>query len=212
MDAFSKAALKIEAQVNPGGQFPGVGQVARKVLCCNVSTTTPRVARDWRRWSRGRRRRDRSSSVSRKEHWDRPKIPSRRSGGHPTTFGILLEFVLANGVPGRFAFSVGARAGGAYVVEKEQCSVGEARYEVIGGALRIPPGPVWNVRPMAGRATAPATSWPPSRRATWTAQSYMRVVGKAQSPAGQNGHTEINVKRQPRCSASRAARRNYAHQ
>jgi predicted ATPase len=67
----------------------------------------------------------------------------RRSSGHPTNFGIRLEFVLANGVPGHFAFEIGARSGGAYVVQTEQCAVGRDRYRVVQGAVEEQPGPVF---------------------------------------------------------------------
>lgn len=47
----------------------------------------------------------------------------RRSSGHPTHFGIRLDFSLPEGQTGFYAFSVSARAGGAYEVSKEQCQV-----------------------------------------------------------------------------------------
>lgn len=49
----------------------------------------------------------------------------RRSSGHPTTFGVRLEFVLPGGQQGRYAFSVGAQAGGGYIVQHEECAVGK---------------------------------------------------------------------------------------
>lgn len=66
----------------------------------------------------------------------------RRSSGHPTNFGIRIDFVLSNGVPGHFAFEIGARAGGAYVVQTEQCVVGRDRYRVAQGVLEVQPAPV----------------------------------------------------------------------
>ena len=66
----------------------------------------------------------------------------RRSSGHPTNFGIRLEFVLADATPGHFAFEVGARAGGAYVVQTEQCVVGREQYLVEEGELKVQPAPV----------------------------------------------------------------------
>lgn len=66
----------------------------------------------------------------------------RRSSGHPNNFGIRIDFVLAGGTPGHFAFEVGARAGGAYVVQKEQCEVGRDRYRVVEGAVEVAPAPV----------------------------------------------------------------------
>jgi predicted ATPase len=46
----------------------------------------------------------------------------RRSGGHPTHFGIRLEFRLCDSF-GYYAFSVGARSHGAWAVEREECQV-----------------------------------------------------------------------------------------
>lgn len=49
----------------------------------------------------------------------------RRSSGHPTHFGIRLDFQLSNGQQGHYAFNVGALKGG-YEVQKEECSLGGA--------------------------------------------------------------------------------------
>lgn len=49
----------------------------------------------------------------------------RRSSGHPTHFGIRLEFVLPGGQAGRYAFSIGALANGGYEVQSEECQVGQ---------------------------------------------------------------------------------------
>jgi predicted ATPase len=46
----------------------------------------------------------------------------RRSSGHPTNFGIRLEFVLPGGQPGYYAFNIGALQGRGYEVQKEECS------------------------------------------------------------------------------------------
>ncbi|WP_186140011.1 AAA family ATPase [Burkholderia gladioli] len=49
----------------------------------------------------------------------------RRSSGHPTHFGIRLEFKLPGGeVPGHFAFNVGAMKNGGYEVQNEECAIG----------------------------------------------------------------------------------------
>jgi predicted ATPase len=48
----------------------------------------------------------------------------RRSSGHPTHFGVRLEFILRNGVRGYYAFNVGALSGGGYEVQSEECVVG----------------------------------------------------------------------------------------
>ncbi len=45
----------------------------------------------------------------------------RRSGGHPTHFGMRLEFTLRNGQTGHYAFRIGARSKGTYEVQQEEC-------------------------------------------------------------------------------------------
>jgi predicted ATPase len=47
----------------------------------------------------------------------------RRSGGHPNHFAIRLDFVLPNGQAGHYAFRIGARPAGAYVVQDEECLI-----------------------------------------------------------------------------------------
>jgi predicted ATPase len=47
----------------------------------------------------------------------------RRSGGHPTHFGIRLEFQLPRAV-GHYAFKIGARPQGGYEVQTEECGCG----------------------------------------------------------------------------------------
>lgn len=48
----------------------------------------------------------------------------RRSSGHPTHFGIRLEFRLRNGQTGYYAFNVGALSRGGYEVQAEECALG----------------------------------------------------------------------------------------
>jgi predicted ATPase len=45
----------------------------------------------------------------------------RRSSGHPTHFGIRLEFRLKDGTEGWYGFRVGARPQGGYEVQNEEC-------------------------------------------------------------------------------------------
>jgi len=47
----------------------------------------------------------------------------RRSGGHPTHFGIRLEMALPNGSEGCYAFQIAAREDGGFAVQQEECSV-----------------------------------------------------------------------------------------
>lgn len=49
----------------------------------------------------------------------------RISGGHPTHFGIRLEFTLPDATRGLYAFKIGALAGGNYEVQSEKCAIGE---------------------------------------------------------------------------------------
>ncbi len=48
----------------------------------------------------------------------------RRSGGHPTHFGIRLDFRLPDGRDGYYAFNVGARPAGGFEVQREECVIG----------------------------------------------------------------------------------------
>ena len=48
----------------------------------------------------------------------------RRSSGHPTHFGIRLEFNLPTGEQGLYAFAVGALPSRGYEVQREECSIG----------------------------------------------------------------------------------------
>jgi predicted ATPase len=45
----------------------------------------------------------------------------RRSSGHPTHFGIRLDFALPDGTKGHYSFQVGAPSGGSTEVKQEQC-------------------------------------------------------------------------------------------
>ncbi|MGH9130901.1 MAG: AAA family ATPase [Acidimicrobiales bacterium] len=66
----------------------------------------------------------------------------RRSKGHPTHFGIRLEFVLASGARGHYAFRVGAKSKGGFEISDEECEVTEPEvlaqprfFRVQGGAV-----------------------------------------------------------------------------
>ncbi len=48
----------------------------------------------------------------------------RRSTGHPTHFGVRLEWALPDGTEGAYAFRIGARPNGGFEVQQEECSVG----------------------------------------------------------------------------------------
>jgi len=49
----------------------------------------------------------------------------RRSAGHPTHFGIRLQFRLPDGAEGRYSFRIGARQRGGYEVQQEECSIAD---------------------------------------------------------------------------------------
>ena len=63
----------------------------------------------------------------------------RRSGGHPTHFGMRLEFTLPEGVSGHYAFRIGARPQGGHEVQEEECFVNApraARFRIESGEIR----------------------------------------------------------------------------
>ncbi len=66
----------------------------------------------------------------------------RRSSGHPTHFGIRIEFQLPDGEWGHFSFEVGARSHGDYAVQREECKVRGAQYLVRKGKVVIKPAAV----------------------------------------------------------------------
>ena len=62
----------------------------------------------------------------------------RRSGGHPTHFGVRLEFQLPSAA-GHYAFKIGARPQGGYEVQTEECAIlgpEGARFLVNAGEVR----------------------------------------------------------------------------
>jgi len=59
----------------------------------------------------------------------------RRSGGHPTNFGIKVEFSLPDIRRGKYAFEVGAARDGGYDIKREECVVGAARYSIVDGVV-----------------------------------------------------------------------------
>ncbi|HRI13415.1 MAG TPA: AAA family ATPase [Verrucomicrobiota bacterium] len=66
----------------------------------------------------------------------------RRSAGHPTNFGVRLEWSLPNGNHGLYAFRIGAKPQGAFEVQREHCvvhfanpTIPSASYEVHSGQI-----------------------------------------------------------------------------
>jgi predicted ATPase len=65
----------------------------------------------------------------------------RKSGGHPTHFAVRLDFMLPDVGGGHYAFSVSAEADGGFAVSREECAIGQARFEVSRGEVkRFPTG------------------------------------------------------------------------
>jgi predicted ATPase len=65
----------------------------------------------------------------------------RRSGGHPTHFGIRVDFVLPSGESGHYSFKIGARAPAGFEVQREECVIHrvldvDAFFEVKQGNVR----------------------------------------------------------------------------
>jgi predicted ATPase len=59
----------------------------------------------------------------------------RRTGGHPTHFGIRLEFAIPGGPTGSYAFRIGAKASGAFEVQHEECVLSGT--EALSGDIRF---------------------------------------------------------------------------
>jgi predicted ATPase len=59
----------------------------------------------------------------------------RRSSGHPTHFGMKLCFQLPEG-SGHYSFRIGARKGGAFELQQEECLIGTSFFTVTGGRVR----------------------------------------------------------------------------
>lgn len=66
----------------------------------------------------------------------------RRSSGHPTHFGIRVDFALSAELRGSFAFEVAARPHGEFAIKREECHVGSAFYVVQEGQVTGSSAPV----------------------------------------------------------------------
>lgn len=62
----------------------------------------------------------------------------RRSGGHPTHFGIRVDFRLDEDTSGHFAFKVGAKKQKTWSISREECRVGGSYYLIEEGTVRAP--------------------------------------------------------------------------
>lgn len=77
----------------------------------------------------------------------------RRSGGHPTHFGMRLEFALRSGATGHYAFRIGAQPHGGYQVQNEECIL--RTQELFGSEIyfRVSSGEVSSSAPAAPAAS-----------------------------------------------------------
>lgn len=66
----------------------------------------------------------------------------RRSSGHPTHFGIRLEFRLSDDSRGHYAFDVASRPQGAYVVQHEECFLRHGTSGTVIGQYAVEEGRV----------------------------------------------------------------------
>lgn len=102
----------------------------------------------------------------------------RRSSGHPTHFGIRLDFRLPDGRTGWYAFRVGARKKGGFEVQEEQCRIyaqtlGEdCFYRVEAGVVRESTGSVMPPA-SADRLYLVSAAGLPEFRALYDALSHM---------------------------------------
>lgn len=76
----------------------------------------------------------------------------RRSGGHPTHFGIRLDFRLPDGSAGHYAFRIGARPQGGYEVQGEECVI--EKLEALAPKVRF--------TVQRGKVTATVPVFPPA--------------------------------------------------
>jgi predicted ATPase len=67
----------------------------------------------------------------------------RRSSGHPTHFGVRLDFEFSAGASGHYYFRVGSRPSGGYEIQKEECCIRESTlagpehwFEVVDGVAK----------------------------------------------------------------------------
>jgi predicted ATPase len=71
-----------------------------------------------------------------------------KSSGRPTHFGVRLDLALADGRSGWYAFQIGARHDGGFVVQREQCR------------LRAATGPIAHFKASGGRLEAASCDVP----------------------------------------------------
>jgi predicted ATPase len=78
----------------------------------------------------------------------------RRSSGHPTHFGIRIEFRLPDGSDGHYAFRIGARSEGGYEVQAEECLIASNRPLALPIKFQVRAGNVEGARQSMPAASA----------------------------------------------------------
>lgn len=66
----------------------------------------------------------------------------RRSAGHPTNFGVRLDWSLPSGDHGIYAFRIGAKSHGAFEVQQEECIVNFANLAEKSASYKISSGKI----------------------------------------------------------------------
>lgn len=181
-------AGRYDQRRSPGPPLRGPlleGRVARQRAAARVLTTRGRSIRTLR-FSIDHALRDRGGISE----------VRRRSGGHPTHFGIRVEFSL-EASRGHYTFRVGARAGGGYEVQREECRVfrpGDAREDyydvesgrVIRSTLTPPPAAAGAIesRGDALEQAQPMSRWmhPLGCRVAWRRRSRSRIAVRRSRP------------------------------
>ncbi len=119
----------------------------------------------------------------------------RRSGGHPNHFALRFDFELENGSTGHYSFRIGAKSGGGFDVQEEECRIWQVQtplgpevyYSVRAGEVRatFQPAPVY----LPDRLYLVAASGVPEFRPVYEALSRMEIynldprqIGAVQKP------------------------------
>jgi predicted ATPase len=119
----------------------------------------------------------------------------RRSGGHPNHFALRFDFTLPTGQIGHYAFRIGAKHGGAYEVQEEECRVRNAELLRLDHYFRVRSGQLVDSSFSPAPATLPdrlflvAASGVPEFRPVFDALSRIeiynlnpRVIAAMQKP------------------------------
>ena len=129
----------------------------------------------------------------------------RRSGGHPTHFGLRLMFSLRTGEVGHYAFRIGAQPQGGFELQEEECKINSAdalgpshHFRVRSGKVEesSEPGPVASI----DRLYLVSASGLPTFRPIYDALSrmgfYSLQSGQDPRPSGPRRRTLADARRQ----------------